>query len=220
MTSPLPYLDDEHLEHGTRGKYVGGCRCDECRAANLAAYHDREARSHQAVAELQKAPGSICPGWDGVPCPGLRKLRSDSAGVCSDCRKRAVWNGMVDAELARDHIRELGRKGVGYRTVADASKVNATTVRLVMTGVRTQVRKSTLDAILSVDEGAAADHALVNAGETRRMLRELEPEFLGKRKLAEALGYRSYFMPGNYAQKVLAKNAHRVRKLYRRVHEG
>jgi hypothetical protein len=31
-------------EHGTRSEYVRGCRCDQCRAANAAYYHERKAR--------------------------------------------------------------------------------------------------------------------------------------------------------------------------------
>jgi len=32
-------LADCHFEHGTRARYVRGCRCDSCRAANTAYYH-------------------------------------------------------------------------------------------------------------------------------------------------------------------------------------
>lgn len=108
----LPYLSD-HFDHGTRASYVRGCRCRTCRDANARAYHERERRSREAVSGVPLAPGSICPGWDGVPCPKQAKLRSDSAGVCASCRKRAAWNGLVDAKPARVHIRAMGRKGVG-----------------------------------------------------------------------------------------------------------
>lgn len=214
MTS-LPYHAPEKHEHGTRSRYIVGCRCSDCRAANTRAYHVREARSRELVAGLPVVPGSLCPGWDGVPCPGQRKLRSDSAGVCSDCRKRSAWNGLVDAKPARKHIRAMSRVGIGYRTLADAARVNTSTVRQVMTGERRKIRKSTLEAILSVDEGARADHALIPGGETQRILRELEPEFLTKRNLAQALGYQSYGTPNR--SRITVRNAHRVRRLARRV---
>lgn len=192
-----------------------GCRCAECRQANTRAYHARQARTRELVAGVQSAPGSICPGWNGEPCPAQRRLRVDSAGVCSDCRYRAGWNGLVDAKPARDHIRALSRQGVGYRTVADAAKVNTSTVRQVMTGEKTRIRRSTREAILSVDEGARADHALIPAGETQRILRELAPEFMTKKNLAQALGYRSYGIPS--AKRITARNAHRIQRLARRV---
>ncbi len=216
MTS-LPYFTPEAQAHGTRGRYVTGCRCGDCTAANLRAYHVREARSREAIAGLARAPGSICPGWDGEPCPKQRKLRSDSAGGCAHCRARAGGNPLVDAKPARQHIRALSRRGICYRTLADAAKVNATTVLEVSRGRKQRIRRSTLESILSVDEGAIADHALVPAGETRRMLRDLEAEYLGKRRVSEALGYGSYFRPGNYARKVTARNAQRVRRLHERV---
>lgn len=201
--------------HGSRSRYVIGCRCDECRSANLRNYHEREARSREAVESIPRAPGSICPGWNGEPCPRRKKLRSDSAGVCADCRKRAVWNGLVDATPARKHIRRMSRLGVGYRTLADAAGVNTSTTRQVMTGEKKTIRKSTLERLLSVDEGARADHALIPAGETKRILRELEPEFLTKRNLAAALGYRSYGIPS--AKRITVRNADRIRRFRDRV---
>jgi hypothetical protein len=109
----------------------------------------------------------------------------------------------------------MSRKGVGYRTLADAAGVNSTTVRQVMTGEKRRIRKSTLDRILSVDEGARADHALIPAGETREILRQLEPEFLTKLNLSKALGYRSYGLPAR--ERITVRNAHRIRKLAERV---
>lgn len=211
----LPSLNPERHAHGTRSRYVSGCRCDDCRRANTRAYHERQARTRDLVARVKSAPGAICPGWDGSPCPRKRKLRADSTGVCSDCRYRAGWNGLVDASPARDHIRALSRQGVGYRPLADAAGVSATTVRQVATGSKAQIRKSTLERILEVDEGARADHALISASETRRILRALEPEYLTKKRLAEALGYRSYWLPS--AKRITVRNAHRVERLYRRV---
>lgn len=215
MTSPLPYLDRTRLAHGTRGKYVDGCRCEVCRSANTQRARDRELRALQAVADLPVVPGSICPGWDGVPCPKARKLRSDSTGVCAGCRMRAIWNGMVDAEPARLHLAHLSRRGVGTRAVHAACDVNRTTLTKITTGQRTQIRKSTLDAILSVDEDAIADHALIPSGPTRKLLHDLAPEYLTKKNLAVALGYRGYGIPAR--KKITARNAHRVRKLHRRI---
>lgn len=202
-------------EHGTRARYVLGCRCKDCRASNVALYHARMARAREAVAHLPVVPGSICPGWEGVPCPKQTKLRRDSAAICSECLMRPIWNGLVDAKPAREHMKALGKKGVGYRQIADAAKVCTTIVRQVMTGEKKRVRKSTLEAILSVDEGARADHALIPAGDTKRILRELAPEFLTKRQLAAALGYRGYGLPTG--KRITVWNAERIRRFKERV---
>lgn len=213
--SSLPYLHTDRMPHGTRGAYVAGCRCDVCRRANTRYWHDLQLRSAQAVKDIPRAPGSVCPGWDGVPCPTQKRLRADSQGVCHRCRARAIWNGMVDAEPARRHIEKLSRAGVGYKQVAAAADVNHTTVRQVMTGRRKQLRKSSLEAILAVDEQAAADHGLIRSTTARQQLRELEPEYLTKRNLWKALGYAHYAAP--IGRRITAKRAHRIAKLHRRV---
>jgi hypothetical protein len=122
---------------------------------------------------------------------------------------------MVDARPARDHLRRLSRQGVGTRAVSAASDVNRTTLGKIMRGERQQVRKSTLERILAVDMDAASDHACIPAGETRAILRELAPEYLTKKRLAEALGYRSYGIPSR--DRISVRNAHRIRKLHERV---
>src|SRR5260370_12030990 len=68
--------------HGTRLKYMGGCKCIPCRAANSRYEVERSA-----------------------------------------ARKAGDWNGIVDADRARTHIRKLSKAGVGYKPVADAPGV-------------------------------------------------------------------------------------------------
>lgn len=214
MTFALPSARGH--EHGTRARYVVGCRCDECRAANTAFYHERHARAKEAAADIEPSPDGRCPGIEGEPCPHGTKLRSDSTAVCHRCRSRLVWNGLVDAGPARNHIRRLSRRQVGDRSVADAAGVARSIVAKIRTGEKKRIRKRTRDAILEVDTGAVADHAHVPAGPTWTRLRELEIEYLTKGRLALALGYKTRAIQIG-KKRVLARTEMKVRRLHERV---
>jgi len=70
--------------------------------------------------------------------------------------------------------------------------------------------------LLEVSADAVADHGLVDARETQRMLRELEVEYLTKGRLALALGYQTRAIQIG-RQRVLARTEMRVRRLHARV---
>lgn len=216
MKFTLPGAKVEHA-HGTNARYVLGCRCAECRAANTAAYHRSMDRAREAAREIvSPGPGGLCPGVNGAPCPTRVRLRTNSTSVCHGCRRRLVWNGLVDAEPARRHIRKLSRQGVGTKSIEAASGVPNSTLWKILNRERRKLRKSTADRILSVDIGAAGDHSRIPAGPTWKMLRILEAEYLTKTALALALGYKG---PGLQIgrRRVLAKTELRVRKLYRKA---
>lgn len=211
----LPGATVQH-GHGTRSRYVVGCRCSECRAANTAAYHEREARARVAAASIAPSTDGLCPGIDGQSCPRSTRLRSDSTTVCARCRQRLVWNGLVDAKPARKHLRSLSRRGVGYKTVADASDTAKTTLQKIMSGEKKRIRKRTSDAILEVDLEAVADHGLVPAGPTWEMLRRLQTEWLTAGALAQELGCQKPALQIGRTR-VLARTEMKVRRLYERV---
>jgi len=222
--------------HGTRACYVRGCRCAPCRQANTTVYHKRQRRAKEALADFTpRAPiaveqkftrrdGSIrtrtylgCPGIDESGCPRGRHLRKDSVGgICGDCRVSLVWNGLVDAKPARRHLKRLSKRGVGYKQVAAACDIGTTTVFEILSGQNKQTRKRTADAILAVDEDAVADHGLIPAGPTWKLLRELEAEYFTKGEVARLLGYKSPCLQIG-RKRVLARTHHRVARLYRRV---
>lgn len=227
------------FDHGTRARYVQGCRCADCRAANTTVYHERQRKSLEAVEGLEPPPpvpveqkftrpdGTVgtrvylngCPGPGGKGCPGSRHLRTNSVGgVCHECRHKLVWNGLVPATRARNRLRKLSERGVGYKAVAAACDVGSTTLLKIVSGEKRKIRKRTHDAIMAVDDGAAADHALVPADRTWRMLRELETEFFTKAAVARLLGYRSRALQIG-RKRVTARTQFRVERLYRRVME-
>lgn len=209
--------------HGTRSRYVIGCRCDECKTANREAVRDRDARAREAVAHLPLNPGGPCPGFEGKPCARGRTLTRASGPVCMDCLKLAAWDGLVDATPVREHLRKLSAQGVGYKSVGEAADVGKTSLFRVMTGAKKRIRKQAADRVLAVDAQAVADWGLVPAGETRKMLRALQEEYLTKGRLALELGYAQPALQIGDRSHVRARTAHRVKRLYKRAigdHQG
>lgn len=203
--------------HGTRSRYVLGCRCDDCKRANREKVRDRYLEARAAVAHLPLNPGGPCPGYEGVPCPNGRKLKANSEPVCRECLLKYAWNGLVDAKPVRKHLRALSRQGVGYKAVADAADVGRSTLQQVMQGKKRRIRKRSADRVLEVTVDARADGALVPAGETRAILRDLLPEFLTKSRLARELGAQTPALQIGRRKHVRARTAYRVRKLHERV---
>lgn len=73
MPRPSDLPPAERYQHGTRSRYVTGCRCDACRAANAAAYHERQARA-KAAAALITTPSAPAPQTWTAP-DGSKRLR-------------------------------------------------------------------------------------------------------------------------------------------------
>lgn len=237
-TRPRDLPPADHYPHGTRARYVSGCRCTECRASNTRAYHDRQARAKAAAAELaaprrQKSAPQVwtapngskqtrlykraCPGVHGKRCAKRSHLRKDSTGsVCANCRERLVWNGLVRATKTRRHLTRLSLQGVGYKSVADAADVGHTTLAKVLSGQHSSIRFQSEQRVLAVTVEAIADHALVDASETWRQLDSLCASGLPKAEIARRLGMQ---VPAIQIgrERVLARTAYAVARLHRVV---
>lgn len=174
-----PVSSFENRPHGTRLRYLSGCKCVPCRAANSRYETERAA-----------------------------------------ARKRGEGGHIIGAGRARRHIRTLGRNGIGYKTVSDASGVASSIVFSILSGRRKRIRASTERRILSVDHFARADHSLVSANRTSRLIGSLLLEGYTKTFLARALGSKAKTpalqLKGDF---VTAKNAAKVERLYRRLTE-
>jgi len=59
----------------------------------------------------------------GCRCFQCRRSNSDYERERQAARAAGDWNGLVDADRARRHLRALARQGVGRRMVAAASDV-------------------------------------------------------------------------------------------------
>jgi hypothetical protein len=162
--------------HGTRIRYVGGCRCLPCRMAN-ARYATERAHAIKA----------------------------------GDTR------GIVSAEAARRHIVMLGRRGVGYKTVADSASVARSVVAKIRSGEKTRIRAHTERRILAVTPALLPDSALVSGAGTRRRIAALLEEGYTKAFLARELGAITPALQIATRERVTVKTRARVLALYRRL---
>jgi hypothetical protein len=243
--SATTFLDPAKYSHGTRARYVTGCRCRLCRDAVCAYARERVRRVWEAVGQVEPngPPGEkvivkrnwgkrkefrfkTCPGTGGAPCvKGGADLRGRYNRVCASCVERAaVWSGMVDAAPARRHMRKLARKGVGYKSVADAANVGHPIAFGIFHGRRKTCRADTLRRILRVDEGAIADHALVPGAETIETIRGLHVQGFTWEWLSRELGFTArcgaaLLVRPRATGKVCASTAFRIEKLRRRISE-
>lgn len=228
--------------HGTRARYVTGCRCDDCRESNRLAYHENQRKALEAVAELEVTPATgpapqvwtapdgtkrvrnykrACPGVNGEPCIKGSHLRVNSiGGICARCRQRLIFNGLVDATQAREHILMLGRQGVGYKQVAEAGQIAVSVVGSIRSGKKTRIRKATQDKILGVDLSARADKAFVVAGPTMAIVKKLLKKGLSRTEIARRMGSKGK-TPALQLKgpRVTLRNAHKMQKVWEAVLE-
>lgn len=241
MSKKSRFGNPKRHPHGTRARYVGAkCRCDECKAANRAYYHERKRKEAEAAPQHKANDVSLliprvvsqpagahwrvyvhrdrktgqygwefvqahtfgqlhwqfvqgCPGLDGKPCEHGSALKGKMTkyGVCDLCRRKMGWNGLVDASPARQHLKILSRRQVGYKQVADAAGVAGSVVAKIVSGKKARIRYSTEQAILEVDIGARADGALVPAGPSQKLLKKLIKMGYPRYELAKRLGAKA-----------------------------
>lgn len=227
-------------EHGTRARYVAGCRCDACRGANRTRYRERMAAMREAATSVAPSAPPIegtmrrggrdvrvlrCPGANGRACvvEGGAWLRG--ATVCGRCVERVtVWDGAVPVARARAHMMRLRRAGVGYRAVSAACDVATSVLGRVLAGEGT-IRASTERRILAVDAGARADHAVLCGPavvRANRLLAAMRERGFTLRHLAILLGYRTGATSpqlGHRARMTAATRA-RIERLWSRIERG
>jgi hypothetical protein len=232
-------LRPEAMPHGTRARYVTGCRCEPCRGANATAWRARQEMAKALACEISApvvpAPQTFtapdgskrvrfyrraCPGVHGNPCPLQAHLRKDSkGGVCGRCRELLVWNGLVSSHRARQHLQALSRAGMGRRSVADSCDVGSSILYLIKTGRKTRIRASTERRILAVDLAGASAGVRVPAGPTWRRIEQLLGEGFSKAELARRLGRKSPALQVG-RRRVLARTAAAIERLLGQIELG
>lgn len=234
----LPSAD--RFEHGTRSRYVSGCRCGACRASNTRYYHERQRLALERLVDVEPGPDAgpigrqwtrpdgthavrtfkrTCPGVEAHGCPWQSFLRKDSkGGICRRCREELIADRLVDAARARRHIRSLSRRQVGRDAVGAAADVAVSTIAEIASGKKTQIRTSTERRILAVDAAARADASLVPAARTWKLIQRLREEGFTKGAIAQRLGRKRAALQFG-RDRVLAKTALEVERFYRRMTE-
>jgi hypothetical protein len=89
------------------------------------------------------------------------------------------------------HIQKLRKTGIGYKAIAAAADLAKSTLAMILTGERLQIRKHHANRILAVDRSAVADGALVPGRRTWALLNELLAPGYTRTFLAKQLGSRA-----------------------------
>lgn len=248
MARPIDLPPAEKFEHGTRSRYVCGCRCDDCKRSNRDAYRKRQTELVEAAKTVEpnegptqyltftrtkadgtkyEVRGKKCPGTGGKPCVKGGSWMRGQGRVCLPCAERAtIWNGLVCAKRARRHLKKLSNAGVGYKAVSAACDIGATTLAEVIAGRVPKIRAQTEKKILEVDAGARADQSLISSKKTWGLIKEMmQVDGVTARWISEQLGYGHLL--GILAQNTRKKRelctaltASKIERLHRRVMSG
>jgi hypothetical protein len=152
----------------------------------------------------------------GCRCAECRRANTEYEKTRARARKAGDWNGLVPTERARAHLIQLSQANVGRAQVADAAGVAFTTLCKIAAGTRKHIRASAEKRILSVTVAAAADHALVDAGPTWKLLDDLLSCGHSKADLARDLGYQTPALQIKRTQ-CTVRSAYQVAQLHARL---
>ncbi len=148
----------------------------------------------------------------GCRCAPCRSANTAYETQRAKARKAGDWNGIVPADAARDHLHKLRRQGIGRRTVQACTDVGDTVLSQIISGKKTRIRARTERLILRVGKAQAADHALVSAERSRRLIQLLLEEQYTEAYLAKRLGYKNHYL--QFGAVITVRNAARIKRLY------
>lgn len=225
--------------HGTRARYVSGCRCRRCRKANRVLWNERRRmiKEFAKTLDVPKRWRLVLVGKDGsrvkvTMLPHCRMPRGEGTicgkrlgprwviPLCSSCQEKVGWNGLVPVRKAKAYLKKLSAAGIGYKTAADAAQVATSVLSQILSGEKKTIRQKTLDAILAVPLTLKTDASLVDAKPTKVLIQELVSKAeLPPFRLAKMLGTKANGLQILRSPQVTAKTALRVEKLHRKVFE-
>lgn len=176
------------------------------------------ARGLRPVAELAltREHGDRLRYMAGCRCFQCRRANSSYEAARKVARAAGDWNGIVDAAAARAHMARLSKANVGRRAVGDVAGIADSVLTEINAGRKTRIRARTERAILAVTVAAAADHALIDAKPTWRLLDELLADGYTKVQVALTLGNKTPALQIKRGQ-VTVRTAHEVQKLHARL---
>lgn len=184
---------------------------------------DTASRIAAMVPAAQRAPhGTRARNKGGCRCLQCRAANSRYVAEREAARAAGDTRELVDASPARRQIATLSRKGMGYKLVAESAGVSKSVMYRIMTGDRTQIRAHTLRRILAVtyDVRALGDKSLIDAGPTWKLLDEMLERGYTKTQLASwLLGRPAHALQVN-RDRITARTAMRVERMYAAINDG
>ncbi len=229
----------EGRPHGTRVRYLGGCRCSDCRQANTQYERDRQkaraegdwngivdaaaARQHllaladqgvgrRAVADASDVPGTIlCEVRSGRKT----KIRARTEKkILAVTVAMAADHALVDAAPTWALIAELRAAGFTKTRIAKELKHNSR--QLQFGKKKLTVRNAA--ALQRVHERLmASDEVSVKAGQTRQMIAALREEGFTTPQLLRAFGLNEEDLPGPQQKQVRRGVEKVVREAFQRL---
>ncbi|MEP7738548.1 hypothetical protein ABKW28_12900 [Nocardioides sp. 31GB23] len=236
-----------------RGSYRRSCpRCGWQGTYDTAAKGDYAKRRHSCARHQAKAAGaeryaSRMAAVDRTPKPCLHKQADHQHGTyacytldacrCAPCvsaqrayevdrvRQKAYgrWNGLIDAEPARQHVQRLMAAGMGLKRIVVVSGVSQGVMWKLLYGVprtdgtrrppQQRIKPTTAERLLGL-ELDLADGALVANTDTARRLQALVTKGWSMSKLGALLDVS----PGNFNPVVLGRRSQVTAGTARRVH--
>ncbi|MBV9085543.1 MAG: hypothetical protein JOZ62_22945, partial [Acidobacteriaceae bacterium] len=180
---------------------------------------DRHQRPYQSLAQNRFR------SWDAgllqrkkCRCQPCRTANREYERERAEKLARGITTRVIPARRVRDHLFALSAQGIGYKTVGDAAKVGKTILQEVRSGRRKHVREETERRVLAVKaEGVTHDRILVDAAPTRKLIDELTAEGYAKAQLARWLGSKTPALQIAHRDKVRARTALDVKRLYIRL---
>jgi hypothetical protein len=166
---------------------------------------------------------------DGDRYPHGTRARYNAAKCrCFACRRansryeaERQADPRVPADAVRAHLLELSRQNIGRRAVSDATDIPDVALYRIIKGESDRIRRSQAERIMAVDASVIADHALVPATETRRLLREIIRLGFTRTSVAARLGSTAKVPTLQYTRgAVLAITERRVRRLHAELLSG
>lgn len=164
-------------------------------------------------AELSTGCGTRLQYMAGCKCFKCRSANSAYERERLAARKAGDWNGIVDAQKARQHLLALRKKGVGRDAVHAASDVAVTVIGEITRGTITRIRARTERKILAVTAACREDGALVSAAQTWQLIKWLQEEGFTKLRIARELGQKGRGLQLG-KKMITVRNAARVERLY------
>ena len=153
----------------------------------------------------------------GCRCPSCRASNSQYERNRQDARKNGQSNGIVSANQARDHLLSLAAEGIGRRSVAAVTDIASSTIAAIRSGEKRNIREKTERLILAVTPLMAADHGLIDATASNKLIEELLSAGFTKKRIAKELGSNTPALQIARRDKVIVRTAHLIRNIHTRL---